>query len=96
MFIEQLYMFWRLILFQLFCLQLISLLILFIISFAVQKILSLIKSHLFIFCFNFHYSRCGSKRILLSFMSFISEYSLCFSSKNFIVSALIYKFLIHF
>ena len=30
---------------------------LFVVSFAVQKHLSLIRSHLFIFVFNFHYSR---------------------------------------
>ena len=30
---------------------------LFIVSFAVQKLLSFIRSHLFIFCFYFHYSR---------------------------------------
>ena len=39
----------------------------FIVSFSVQKLLSLIRSHLlpFFFFFNFHYSRGGSERILL-------------------------------
>ena len=31
--------------------------ILFMVSFAVQKLLSLIRSHLFVFVFYFHYSR---------------------------------------
>ena len=41
----------------------------FMIFFAVQKILSLIRSHLFIFVFFFHYSRCELKKILLQFIS---------------------------
>ena len=36
--------------------------ILFMVSFAVQKLLSLIGSHLFIFVFNFHYSRWWVKK----------------------------------
>ena len=43
--------------------------ILFMIPFAVQKPLSLIKSHLFIFVFIFITLRGGSKKILLHFMS---------------------------
>ena len=65
------------------------------VSFAVQNILSLIKSHLFIFVFIF--ITLGDrlkKKILLSFMS---ENGLpMFSSKSFIVSNLKFKSLIHF
>jgi len=43
--------------------------ILFMISFAVQKLLSLIRSHLFIFVFIFITLGGGSKKILLRFMS---------------------------
>ena len=42
---------------------------LFIVSFAVQKLLSLIKSHLFIFVFISVTLGVGSKKILLWFMS---------------------------
>ena len=45
------------------------LLILFIVSFAVQEFLSLIRSHLFIFVFISIILGGGSKRILLSFTS---------------------------
>ena len=43
--------------------------ILFMISFAMQKLLSLIRSHLFIFVFIFSTLGGGSKKILLRFMS---------------------------
>ena len=43
--------------------------ILFMVSFAVQKLLSLIRSHLFIFVFIFITLGGGSKKILLWFMS---------------------------
>ena len=43
--------------------------VLFMVSFAVQKTLSLIKSHLFIFVFISVTLGGGSKKILLSFMS---------------------------
>ena len=43
--------------------------ILFMVSFAVQKLLSFIRSHLFIFVFISISLGCGSKRILLWFMS---------------------------
>ena len=39
------------------------------VSFGVQKLLSIIKSHLFIFIFIFSTQRHGSKRIVLQFMS---------------------------
>ena len=45
------------------------LLILFSVSFAVQKLLSLIKSHLFIFVFIIITLRGGSEKMLLWFMS---------------------------
>ena len=47
--------------------------ILFIVSFAVQNLLSLIRSHLFIFCFYFHYSRRWVKRIFA--VIYVKEYS---------------------
>ena len=50
------------------------LLILFLVSFVVQKLLSLIRSHLFIFAFNPITLGGGSKRILLC----QGEYCLCF------------------
>ena len=65
---------------------------LFIISFAVQKFSSLIKSHLFVFISNALGG--GSKKILLSFMS--KCVLLMFSSKSFTLSGLIFKSLIHF
>ena len=43
--------------------------ILFMVSFAVKKLLSLIRSHLFIFVFIFITLGSGSKKILLRFMS---------------------------
>ena len=58
--------------------------ILFIVSFAVKKLLSLIRSHLFFF--NFHYSRRWVKKILLRFMS--KNVLPMFSSKSFIVSGM--------
>ena len=67
---------------------------LFMVSFAMQKLVSLIRSHLFIFIFIFITLRGGSKKILLWFMS-KSVFPL-FSSKSFIVSSLTFKYLIHF
>ena len=46
-----------------------SLFVFFMVSFAVQKLLSLIRSHLFIFGFIFITLGGGSKKILLWFMS---------------------------
>ena len=43
--------------------------VLFVVSFAVQKFLSLIRSHLFIFYFIFITLEGGSKKILLQFIS---------------------------
>ena len=67
--------------------------ILFRVCFAVQKLLSLIKSHLFIFVFIVSTLRGGSEKMLLSFMS--ERVWPVFSSKSFIVSGLISRSLIH-
>ena len=64
------------------------------VSFAVQKFLSFIRSHLFIFVFIFTILGGGSKKILLQFMS--ESVLLMFSSKSFMVSSLIFRSLIHF
>ena len=67
--------------------------ILFRVFFAVQKLLSLIRPHLFIFVFTVITLRGGSE-MLLSFMS--EGVWLMFSSKSFIVSGLISRSFIHF
>ena len=67
--------------------------ILFMASFAVQKLLSLISSHRY-FCFYFMTVEDGSWRILLWFMS--RSVLRMFSSKSFIVSGLTFRSLIHF
>ena len=67
--------------------------VLFRVSFAVQKLLNLIKSHLFIFVFTVITQRGGSEKMLLWFMS-ESVWPLV-SSKSFIVSGLISRSLIH-
>ena len=68
--------------------------ILLIVSFVVQKLLSLISSHLFIFVFIFITLGGGSKKILLWFMS--ESVLPMFSSKSFIVSGLTFRSLIQF
>ena len=65
-----------------------------IVSFAVKKLLSLIRSHLFIFVFIFITPGGGSWRILLWFMS--SSVLPMFSSKSVIVSGLTFRSLIQF
>ena len=65
-----------------------------VVSFAVQKLLSLIRPHLFTSVFISISLGGGSKRILLLFMS-LSVLPM-FSSKSFIVSGLILRSLIHF
>jgi len=82
-------MLWSLILCQLFHLQFSPhsdgcLLILFIVPFAIQKLLSLIRSHLFVFVFSSITPRGESKGILLWFIS--KSVMPMFSSKSFIVS----------
>ena len=64
------------------------------IAFAMQKLLSLIRSHLFIFVFIFVLLGGWSKKISLGFMS--KSFLLMFFSRSFIVSSLIFRFLIHF
>ena len=68
--------------------------ILFMASFAVQKLLSFIRSHLFIFGFISISLGGGSKRILLWYMSW--SVLPMFSSKSFIISGLTFRSLIHF
>ena len=68
--------------------------VLFMVSFAVQKLLSFIRSHLFIFAFIFITLGGGSKKILLRFMS--KSVLPMFSSKSFIVSSFTFRSLIHF
>uniref|UniRef100_A0A8D1B9M8 Uncharacterized protein n=1 Tax=Sus scrofa TaxID=9823 RepID=A0A8D1B9M8_PIG len=68
--------------------------VLFGVSFAVQKLFNLIRSHLFIFVFTVITLRGGSEKMLLSFMS--ESVWPMFSSKSFIVSDLIHRSLIHF
>ena len=64
------------------------------VSFAVQKLLSLSRSHLFIFVLIFITLGDGSKKILLQFMS--KSVLPMFSSKSFIISGLTFRSLIHF
>ena len=66
--------------------------ILFMVSFAVQKLLSLIRSHLLIFVFITLGG--GPKKILLQFMS--KRVFLMFPYKSFIVSGFTFRSLIHF
>ena len=68
--------------------------LLFVFSFALQKLWSFIRSHLFIFVFISITLGGGSKKILLWFMS--KSVLPVFSSKSFIVSGLIFRSLIHF
>ena len=65
--------------------------ILFMVSFAVQKLLSLIRSHLFTLLFTLG---DGSKKILLQFM--LMSILPMFSSRSFIASSLTFRSLIHF
>jgi len=65
------------------------------VSFAVQKLLSLFRSYLFIFVFAVITLGAGSEKMLL--LWFMSERVWpVFSSKSFIVSSLIFRSLIHF
>ena len=64
-----------------------------LVFFAVQKLLSLIKSHLFIFVYISVTLGGGSKKFLLLFMS--RSVFPVFSSKSFIVSDLTFKSLFH-
>ena len=71
-----------------------GLFVLLIVFFAVQKLLSLIRSHLFIFAFISFALRDWSKKILLWFMS--QNILPMFFSRSFRVSCLIFRFLNHF
>ena len=68
--------------------------VLFMAPFAVQQLLNLIRSHLFIFVFIFITLGGGSKKILLQLMS--KSVLPMFSRKSFIVSGLTLRSLIHF
>ena len=65
-----------------------------IISFVVQKLLSLIRSYLFIFAFISNILGGGSQRILLRCI--LESVLPMFSSRSFIVSGLTFRSLIHF
>ena len=67
--------------------------ILFMFSFAMPKLLSFIRSHLFIFVFISFALGGGSKKILLQFMS--KSVLPVFYSRSFVVSGLIFRSLIH-
>ena len=71
-----------------------SLFVLLMVPFAVQKLLSLIRSHLFICSFVSFALGEGSKKILLQFLS--KSVLPIYSSRSFIVSALTVRSLIHF
>ena len=67
--------------------------VLFMVSFSVKKLLSIIRPHLFIFVFVF----INPKRWIQNDIADIYVRVLClFSSKRFILSGLIFKSLIHF
>ena len=67
--------------------------VLFMVSFAVQKLLSLIKVPFVCFCFYFHWSRQWIKKDLAEI--YVKDCFPMFSSKSFIVSGLTFKSLIH-
>uniref|UniRef100_A0A4X1V0A6 Uncharacterized protein n=1 Tax=Sus scrofa TaxID=9823 RepID=A0A4X1V0A6_PIG len=68
--------------------------VLFRVSFAVQKLFSLIRSHLFIFVFTVITLRSGSEKMLLPFMSENSVLPM-FSSRSLMVSCRIFKSFSH-
>ena len=72
----------------------VCLFVLFMIYFAVQKVLSLIRFHLFVFVLISITLRGSSKKISLQFMS--KSVLPMFSSRSFIVSGIIFRSLIHF
>ena len=89
---------WILTLYRSYCLQISHsvgcLFILSVVSFAVQKLLSLIRSHLFIFAFISFTLGDGSRKIFLRFTS--KSVLPMFSSKSYIASDLTSRSLIHF
>ena len=78
---------------NIFCHSEGCLFILFMVYFAVQKLLNLIRSHLFILVFIFITLQDGSKKILLRFMW--KNILPMFSLKSIIVSGLTFRSLIH-
>ena len=68
--------------------------VLLLVSFAMQKLLSLVRSHLFIFAIFLLLYEVDPKKILLQFMS--KSILPVFSSRTFIVTGLTFKSLIHF
>ena len=79
---------------NIFSRSLCCLFILSMVSFAVQKLLSLIRSHLFVFAFISFTLGDRSKKTLLRFMS--RSVLTMFSSRSFIVFSLTFRSLIHF
>ena len=71
------------------------LLVLFMVSFAVQKLLSLMSPHLFSFVFIFITLGGGSKKNLLQFI-YIKEHSAYVSFKSLMETGLTYRSLTHF
>ena len=65
-----------------------------IVSFVVQKLLILIRSHLFSFCFCFQYS--GRWIIENPAVIYVGECLPIFSSRSFIVSGCTFRYLVHF
>ena len=65
----------------------------FMVSFALQMLLSLTRYYLFNFAFNVIILGSGSNKILLQF---ISEHFAIFPSRSFIVSDLMFRSFIHF
>ena len=76
---------------NIFCHSASCLLVLSVISYAVQKLLHLIRFHLFIFGFISFALGDSSKKILLQFMS--KSVLPMFSSRSFMVSCLIFRYL---
>ena len=68
--------------------------ILLMVSFVVQKLLSLIRSHLFISCFCFLYLRRQIQKNIATVS--VKECLPIFSSRGFMVFSLTLRFLIHF
>ena len=64
------------------------------VSFAVHKLLSLIRSHLFNFCSYFLYFRRQTQKIIAAI--YAESVLPIFSARNFIVSGLTFRSLIHF
>ena len=63
------------------------------VSFEVQKLLSVIRCHWFIFVFICHYSRRWTKKDVA--VIYVRDNSAIFSSRSFIVSGLTFRSLIH-